>query len=149
MSFSNTMTGACFCGNVTYDVINVNAETLDGIICHCKSCQRLHTMVSYNVALDKDQLRLTKGEPKMYEDFHADSGKRIVRFFCGDCGSALYSYPDSMPDKVFAKAGSLDQLERVIPKVEIFIERVINGTTREAKARKTTLFEGMMAKQLS
>lgn len=24
-----------------------------------------------------------------------------------------------MPDKVFAKAGSLDQLERVIPKVEI------------------------------
>lgn len=56
---------------------------------------------------------------QIYEDFHADSGKRIVRHFCGDCGSALYSYPDSMPDKVFVKAGSLDQLDRVVPKVEI------------------------------
>lgn len=54
-----------------------------------------------------------------YEDNSADSGSRIVRAFCGDCGSGLYSTPDSIPGKIFVKAGSLDEAERVVPKSEI------------------------------
>lgn len=39
----------------------------------------------------------------MYDDTGADSGYTIHRAFCGKCGSALYSYPESAPDAVFVK----------------------------------------------
>lgn len=38
----------------------------------------------------------------------ADSGYNYNTFFCGDCGSSLYGQPDSMPEMMSIKAGSLD-----------------------------------------
>jgi hypothetical protein len=97
-------------------------------------------MVSFNVGFDRDQLQVTQGQPRaslaamssktkanpklqrtsqVYEDRSADSGNRILRYFCGDCGSPLFSFPDNTPDKTYVKAGVLDEVERVVPREEI------------------------------
>lgn len=54
-----------------------------------------------------------------WTDTTALSGKPIKRMFCPTCGSALFSCPDSAPEVVFIKAGTLDQIDEVVPKVEV------------------------------
>lgn len=62
-----------------------------------------------------------------YEDNSADSGKTITRMFCKACGSGIYSRPDSIPDKLFLKAGTLDDMSQVRPNTEIvsrYLQRI-------------------------
>ena len=46
------------------------------------------------------------GTPKEY-DIRGNSGKINKHFFCGNCGSGLYTYLEVMPDKACVKAGHL------------------------------------------
>ena len=39
----------------------------------------------------------------MFDDTKTDSGSVIHRYFCGACGSALFSYPDLFPGAAFIK----------------------------------------------
>lgn len=47
------------------------------------------------------------GNPKTYS-LSGDSGKTNNHFFCGRCGSSLYTELEIMPNVVCVKAGSLD-----------------------------------------
>jgi hypothetical protein len=47
------------------------------------------------------------GEPKIY-DVKGASGKNNRHFFCGNCGSSLYTKLDVMPGVIVIKAGGLD-----------------------------------------
>ena len=49
----------------------------------------------------------TQGTPK-HGEYTADSGYTYRAYFCGDCGSSLYGEPDSLPEMMSIKAGSLD-----------------------------------------
>ncbi|KAM0425158.1 hypothetical protein ACHAPT_009719 [Fusarium lateritium] len=46
--------------------------------------------------------------PKQY-DVTGASGKNNRHFFCGDCGSSLYTRLDVMPGNIIIKAGGLDE----------------------------------------
>lgn len=98
-------TGGCLCGDVRYEV----QGTLDKIIaCHCVNCRKTAgAACSHNMVLKTDQLSLTQGEPKMYVDTAA-SGNRLFRYFCGSCGSSLFSRREQVPEMTVLKAGSLD-----------------------------------------
>jgi hypothetical protein len=56
---------------------------------------------------------------QVWTDTTALSGKHINRAFCGTCGSALYALPESAPEIVFLKAGTLDVIDEVVPKAEL------------------------------
>lgn len=43
---------------------------------------------------------------QQYDDNKTDSGSAIHRYFCGSCGSALFSYPDLFPGAAFVKVRS-------------------------------------------
>ncbi|KAK9561725.1 hypothetical protein ACP6JD_006383 [Aspergillus fumigatus] len=60
-----------------------------------------------NVIVPRDSFKVTKGTPRSY-DTTGDSGKLNKHFFCGDCGSSLYSELEIMSDKTGIKAGTLD-----------------------------------------
>lgn len=47
------------------------------------------------------------GQPKTY-DVTGDSGKVNKHFFCGTCGSSLFTKLDVMPGVTIIKAGGLD-----------------------------------------
>ncbi|KAG7562959.1 hypothetical protein FFLO_01649 [Filobasidium floriforme] len=142
------VTGSCYCKAIAYSISDVESLPLDGIICHCRTCQKIATMGSYNVTLNREQLKITKGELASYEDNSADSGKTITRMFCKTCGSGIYSRPDSIPDKLFLKAGTLDDMSQVRPNAEIYVERAIKGMPGSSEEIKCTLFEGMMKNKL-
>jgi hypothetical protein len=51
--------------------------------------------------------KLVQGTPKRYAK-RADSGRTLIRYFCGECGSSLYSHRESAPDVLGVRAGTLD-----------------------------------------
>jgi hypothetical protein len=97
-------TGGCLCGAIRYEV---SAPITELAACHCRDCQRASgTGGTVGARVPKAAFRLLKGTPKSYTK-QADSGRTLTRFFCGDCGSPLFTEREGM-HFVTIRAGSLD-----------------------------------------
>ena len=102
---SEKHSGGCLCGAIRFEasapIGNINQ-------CHCLNCQKASGAgASANVLMDTAALRFIKGEPKIFVDT-ADSGTKLNRGFCGDCGSPLFSQRQNMMGKLVLKVGALD-----------------------------------------
>jgi hypothetical protein len=95
----------CLCGEIKYEF--QNEPTVAGI-CHCKNCQRQAGSAFCTLAgVPTAEFEIT-GEPKLYQESNTTSGATVERYFCGNCGSPIYSAIPSQPDSVFLKTGTLD-----------------------------------------
>lgn len=91
-------------------------------ICHCRNCQRqAGSAFSTIYGVPRADFNLT-GEPKCYRDSDTDSGNTVERYFCGECGSPIYSMIRAQPDVVFVKTGTLDTTAGFSPQFQIFCE---------------------------
>jgi hypothetical protein len=109
--------GGCLCGAIRYEISRVPAATA---VCHCRDCQRTTGSAFAPVfSVGERSFRLVSGEPRIYE-LAADSGRRVRRFFCGDCGSPLFGRPDAMPRAVNVLAGTLDEPDWFRPQMALF-----------------------------
>ncbi len=106
-------TGHCLCGQVKYEFPNEPGMTG---ICHCLNCQRqAGSAFSTLAGVPKAEFTITQGEPKLYVDSDTKSGNPVERYFCGNCGSPIYSAIDSQPDNIFLKTGTLDDTSHFKP----------------------------------
>ena len=110
--------GGCLCGKVRYSVVQ---PALGEAVCHCKSCQRqAGSAFSVLVAARASAFTLI-GTLTLYEDT-ADSGARVNRYFCGNCGSPIYTQLPAQPKLVFIKAGTLDNTKALAPKTHVWCD---------------------------
>lgn len=106
------ITGGCLCGAVRY--------AIDGPVgaagyCHCADCRRISgSAYGISVPVAAADFRIVQGTPKGYTK-PSDAGRPVTRFFCPECGSPIYTQPPLHPDRVFVKAGSLDDPGLVTP----------------------------------
>jgi hypothetical protein len=99
------LTGGCLCGAIRY-TISVPVTELRA--CHCTNCQKASGAGgSVNAAIPSAAFALVQGKPKRFTAV-ADSGRTLHRYFCGDCGSPLYSQRESTPENIVVRAGTLD-----------------------------------------
>jgi len=99
------LTGGCLCGAVRYEISSPITELR---ACHCTHCQKASGAAgSVNAAVPGAAFKLTKGTPRRYAGV-ADSGRTLYRFFCGDCGSPIYSQRETAPETMMVRAGTLD-----------------------------------------
>ena len=99
------MTGSCLCGAIRYEV-SVPISELRA--CHCRDCQKASgTGGTVNAMIPSSAIRITRGEPKRFTKV-ADSGRTLHRYFCGDCGSPLYSRRELTPENTSLRIGTLD-----------------------------------------
>jgi hypothetical protein len=119
--------GGCLCGAVRYES---TAEPLMQVICHCKTCQKNSgAAFSMNVAVPQDSLKV-EGEPlRRYEDHSGASGKAFYRFYCGSCGSHVYSHGPAYGPTAFIKAGTLDDATWLAPSVHIWVAEKLPWVT--------------------
>jgi len=97
------LNGSCLCGAIRY-TISVPVSELRA--CHCKSCQKVSGAGgSVNAIVPSSAFSLTKGTPKRFTAV-ADSGRTLHRYFCGDCGSPIYS--QRAAEFVVVRAGTFD-----------------------------------------
>jgi hypothetical protein len=112
------ITGGCMCGAVRYEC---SAEPMMSANCYCKDCQRSSGGALASVlVVPKEAFKLTKGEPKHYE-VTADSGNKVSRGFCTNCGSPILSLLTGMPNVVAIKAGSLDDPASFKPPANVYM----------------------------
>jgi hypothetical protein len=99
------LNGSCLCGAIQY---TISAEVKELRACHCSDCQKASgAQGSVNAVVKAAEFRITRGTPRKIE-VKAASGRTLCRFFCGDCGSPIYSQRQSMPDTVVVRAGTID-----------------------------------------
>ena len=102
---STPLTGGCLCGAIRY---TVSVPITELRVCHCRDCQKsTGTGSSVNAMLKTDTIKITQGTPKRYT-VTADSGRTLHRFFCGDCGSPLFSRRELTPENTGLRIGTLD-----------------------------------------
>jgi hypothetical protein len=53
----------------------------------------------------------------------SDGGNPVTRAFCPECGSPVFSKNPAMPDLIFLRASSLDDLEVFQPQMHVFAMR--------------------------
>ena len=97
--------GSCLCGAIQYEV---NADVTELRACHCTNCQKASGAGgSVNAPIKSSEFKLLKGQPKRYSG-KADSGRTLNRFFCGECGSPLYSQRENAPEMMMLRIGTVE-----------------------------------------
>lgn len=108
-----TYTGGCACGAVRYEA---RGEPLGGAHCQCRDCQRRSGTSHSSVLLFPRDAVAVSGTVKYHETI-ADSGSRVARGFCPECGSPLLAYNETLSFFLSVTAASLDDPERFKPMV--------------------------------
>jgi hypothetical protein len=97
------VTGACNCGAVRFEV---TASLYASTYCHCTRCQRrTGTAASANARAPAESFRILQGEDRL-RAWKPETGAE--KFFCGDCGSALFSRNADDPSFVGVRLGVID-----------------------------------------
>ena len=108
--------GGCLCGNVSY---SVEGKPVMNFLCHCKNCQKQSgSAFSINLIYPKSQFKL-QGELSTYVDT-SKLGRKVLRHFCSNCGSPIFSSLPHMPGIVVLKVGTLDDTSTYNPEAEIW-----------------------------
>jgi hypothetical protein len=97
------LTGSCGCGAVRFEV---SSPLVSSTYCHCTRCQkRTGTAASANARAAPGSFRIVAGEERL-RAWRPQGGAE--KWFCGDCGSALFSRVPGDPDQIGVRLGSFD-----------------------------------------
>ena len=90
-------------------------------ICHCTDCQKLTgTAFRVSVPAPRENIRLTGAEPALYIKT-AENGRRRLQYFCGLCGSQLFTTGEGEDAKTWGiRWGGIDQREALVPRRQIW-----------------------------
>ncbi len=101
--------GGCLCGSVRYQA---TAKPLMTRACWCRTCQYFAAgNAAVNVVFPADTVTIS-GELKDFESI-ADSGNKMHRKFCPNCGVHLFSQAEVRPHILIVRAGTLDDQKNI------------------------------------
>ena len=110
------LTGGCNCGAVRFEVTE---PLISARYCHCTRCQRrTGTAASASAAVVPGSFRIVTGEDRL-KAWKPDDGAE--KWFCGDCGSAIFTRDRENPEKIGVRIGVFDQDPGVRPSARQFV----------------------------
>ncbi|WP_266159511.1 GFA family protein [Dyella silvatica] len=110
-------TGGCLCGAVRYVV---TGHPINVRVCHCRRCQKATGSAFFARALfPKDAVTIEGNVAEVR------SSADLLRRFCAQCGSQLFTERDSNPHAVAVTLGSLDEPDSFAPTEHIWISRKV------------------------
>lgn len=110
------ITGGCLCRRVRYEI---TARPIATRLCWCRDCQYFAGgNATVNVVFPSEALRV-EGQLHDYQSV-ADSGNRMHRRFCPECGTHLFSAAESRPHLVIVRNGTLDDTGLLKPSATIW-----------------------------
>jgi len=106
------ITGSCLCGAIRF---SYEGPIGSAAYCHCTDCRRCTgSAFNISVALEAALFKIIGGSPSSYTK-QADSGHELTRHFCPDCGSPIYTSSPKHPDRVYVKAGIINDPTLIRP----------------------------------
>lgn len=113
------MTGGCLCGAVRYRL--ADTPSTSGV-CHCTTCRRASSAPSLPYAgVARLAYLVTRGNPVTYR-----SSARVLRSFCGTCGSPLTYFREDQPDKIDIMTCTLDNPEACPPTEHVWMSEKLS-----------------------
>jgi hypothetical protein len=110
------LTGGCGCGAVRFEI---SAPLVSATYCHCTRCQRrTGTAASANARTEPGSFRIVAGEDRL-RAWKPEGGAE--KWFCGDCGSALYSRVPGDPGRIGVRLGALDAPPEITPSAHQYV----------------------------
>jgi hypothetical protein len=108
--------GGCGCGAVRFEI----AEPLvSARYCHCTRCQRrTGTAASASGAAVPGSFKVIQGEDRL-RAWKPEGGAE--KWFCGDCGSALFTRHPDDPEAIGVRLGAIDGDPGVRPNARQFV----------------------------
>ena len=107
--------GGCLCGHVRYR-LPPGPHPL--YFCHCRQCRKAQgSAFAVSVPIARGALAITRGAASL-KAFRSSPAKQ--RWFCGECGSPIYSEVDG-GQFLRVRAGTLDDDTDLIPTAHIFV----------------------------
>jgi hypothetical protein len=110
------MEGGCACGDIRY---KLTASPLIVHACHCRDCQRISGSAFVINIWIEDRFVGTDAAPNSFM-LKGGSGNPHEVFFCGKCGTYVWSRYGRRSNSLFVRAGTLDNPAAVRPDVHIF-----------------------------
>jgi hypothetical protein len=112
------ITGGCLCGQVRY---TITGEPAVSVICHCRDCQHFTgSAFAAGLVFPTSSVKI-QGDIKTF-DVVGGSGKAAHRYFCPNCGSGIGGAVDVSPGNMIVVAGSLDDPNAFVPKLELYCD---------------------------
>lgn len=111
-----TITGGCLCGAVRWESRQPPIVTRT---CWCRTCQYLGAGSGTVNACFRTEAFAVTGETRAYAGV-ADSGNRMQRRFCPQCGTPLFSEAEARPHLIFVRAGTFDDPNLASPAITIW-----------------------------
>ena len=109
--------GHCGCGAVGFELSEL---PLDASYCHCTRCQRrTGTAASANALAAPGSFRIVDGEAKL-RAWKPEGGAE--KWFCGECGSALFSRVPGERERIAVRMGAFDDDPGVRPSHRVFVD---------------------------
>jgi hypothetical protein len=110
------LTGGCNCGAVRFEV---DAPPVGATYCHCRRCQRrTGTAASPNARVVPGSFRIVAGEEHLRAWKPADGAEK---WFCGECGSALFSRHPQDHQRIGVRMGAFDADPGIRPSAHQFV----------------------------
>lgn len=110
------LTGGCGCGAVRFEL---SEPPVSARYCHCTRCQRrTGTAASASAAVVPGSFRIVAGEEHL-RAWKPEGGAE--KWFCGECGSALFTRSPTDPDRVAVRMGAFDTDPGVRPASRQFV----------------------------
>lgn len=118
MDKNKKITGACFCGNVKYEIAD---DILKTGVCHCHSCQKLTGGAAWPFLVVKSDALHVSGEVKEITR-KGGSGNDVHMNFCSNCGSTLFGRSEVWPQIRTVSSVTLDKPDTFIPSMHVWTE---------------------------
>ena len=121
--------GGCHCGAITYEA---EVDPASVVVCHCTDCQKFSGS-PYRVGAQAPaaSFRLLTGTPKTYLKTTADSGRRRLQAFCGNCGSPIYTAAEHDTPTYNLRVGTIRQRAALTPKRQKWCQSALPWATVE------------------
>ncbi|CAK9782766.1 unnamed protein product [Cutaneotrichosporon oleaginosum] len=129
------MQGSCLCRGITLRIAQPPSvhvcRTLSPLpVTHadCTDCRQFTgAIAAFLLPVPRDHVSVT-GYPSGYASA-SDTGARVTRYFCGNCGSSLYDRGED-PDMIYVHGGLFPPRTLPKPSKEIFVRSAEAWTSR-------------------
>ncbi len=113
---ASRLTGGCGCGRVRFELTE---PPLSAVYCHCTRCQRrTGTAASASAVAAPGSFHIVQGEDAL-RAWKPEGGAE--KWFCGDCGSALFSRRPGDPERIAVRLGAFDSDPGIRPSAHQFV----------------------------
>lgn len=116
---ARSINGGCLCGAVRY---SGSADPVVAIKCYCTDCRK-SSGTGHAAHLGVPKMGVAMSGKCTEHSCQADSGNTTTRGFCPTCGVCIYSANSAMPDVIFLRASSLDDVALFEPQISVYASR--------------------------